>query len=108
MSSPTGKTYRLKTIRDIAEQVPEDRLEVLFAEMLTGMLAAKKLEKSIRVVAEAITGEEVNPEDALLQWPEYYTWTDDGKGRITISIASPVEGLPDIKIERKIKGGAGK
>ncbi len=74
-------TYKLKTLRDVYEQVPKDKLQACLAEIAQGMLYAHEL-------GELAGGP--------LQWQEPCEWIDDGKTDKTIAIQNASTGEAEL------------
>lgn len=65
------KKYKLTTIKDIFDNVPVDRLGVLFDE--------------IQVLMEQCAFIRGGDGVSAVVFPETITWVDDGKGEVTIN-----------------------
>lgn len=79
-------TYELKTIKDIFEKIPEDRIEDCMAELTVLILQAKRVHNLFLGMVKNITDK-----DTILKFPEFVEWIDDKKGDITIGIRNKVE-----------------
>lgn len=76
---------RTETLQDIVDNIPQERLPVLFAELqqLTGQLyAAKAMTDLMSVIAEATGGEVQAP------YPDVITWSDDDKGQVGVQMVN--------------------
>jgi hypothetical protein len=69
--------YRLRTIKDIFDTVPADRLEDCMKELTTLMVTSKHTAELMRMVVSDVSGEEV---PNLYAFPEEIVWRDDGEG----------------------------
>ena len=76
-----SKTYMLRTLADVFDQVPRDRIETCMAELAKGMKYAKSLEELLCATATELGGGKM-----ALQWPETCPWTDDDAQKITIEV----------------------
>lgn len=66
------KKYKLTTIKDIFDQVPVDRLDVLFSEL-----------KALMLHCDFVRGLE---EVKYTEFPKSITWVDDGKGEVEVRV----------------------
>jgi hypothetical protein len=75
------KNYIISTIKDIAVKIPDDKLDVFFADLR----AAIGQQKAVMAMAKEILGEEGGMQmiDALR---EEMVWVDDGKTEVTSTI----------------------
>lgn len=75
MSDP--KKYQIRTIADIYNTVPADKIELCMAEIAKGMaLAAHNCELMRSLFPEVAD----KPNHELMKWPESMEWIDDDKG----------------------------
>lgn len=92
------KKYELRTIKDIFDKVPADRIEDCLAELTVIMVQAKHLEAAMCEAAGAVTG---NKPDKAFEWPETSTWIDDGKGELTARVVTK-DNEEILKVKTKI------
>jgi hypothetical protein len=81
--------YEIKTIKDVFDQVPSDRIVDCLTELAVGMARAKRMHEAR---AES-TGGAIG-----IAWPETVTWVDDGAGSLEIRYQG-VDGA-DLFVER--------
>lgn len=81
--------YEIKTIKDVFDQVPSDRIVDCLTELAVGMARAKRMHETR---AES-TGGAIG-----IAWPETVTWVDDGAGSLEIRYQD-VDGA-DLFVER--------
>lgn len=72
------KTYELKTIKDIFDKVPADRIEACLAELAPAMAHQKAIAESMIMAGV--------PAESITVWPEVATWVDDNKGELQTNI----------------------
>lgn len=77
MSAPQ---YELRTLKDIFELVPADRINDCCKE-LGQMLTQARYQLQLVEAASAALGEEIDMAEAF-RFPDSVTWTDDGNGEI--------------------------
>lgn len=70
--------YRLRTIKDIFEQVPEDRIEACMSDITQMLLQAKAIQNLGRVAAEM----QGSDPDTAVDMQEEFVWTDDGDSEV--------------------------
>jgi hypothetical protein len=75
--------YKLKTLRDVYEQIPADKLHLCLREIADGMQHAKALAD---LLDAAVSATEPGAR-AHTFWPEECEWIDDGKEDKTINVA---------------------
>ena len=63
--------YKLSTLRDVFNQIPEDKIDVCLRELAVMMLHSKFIERSSGIT---------------IIWPDSIEWIDDDKGDIKINI----------------------
>ena len=78
-STTMSNEYKLKTIKDIFETVPGDKVMSCVKELGQLIIQAKSMDKLMCLAVENITGE--TPVRAF-EFPDYITWIDDDKGEI--------------------------
>ena len=83
-----SKTYELRTLKDVYEQVPPEKIELCMREIAEGMVLARELAELMNATAKVID------KDAAPQgiWPEACTWIDDGKEEKTINVIDEATG----------------
>ena len=72
--------YELKTLKDIFDKVPADRLDVCMQELCQGIKQAQAARQRMEVVAQMLGG---GKDNVSAFWPETSTWVDDGLGNVT-------------------------
>lgn len=78
----TPKTYRLERIADFLE-VPADRRETLFEELVTVLTTADAILDAVRRSALELGLEVPEPAGVI----NAVTWTDDGKQELTFDLS---------------------
>lgn len=74
--------YKLKTLRDVYEQIPADKLHLCLREIADGMLHVKALAELFDAAAST-----TEPgASAHTSWGEECEWIDDGKEDQTINV----------------------
>ena len=73
--------YELRTIKDIFDKVPPDRLEICMQELCEGIKQGQDARRRMELLAETLGGGKAN---LSTFWPEISTWVDDGLGDVTI------------------------
>ncbi|MFG3398695.1 hypothetical protein ACQKEK_02335 [Pseudomonas sp. NPDC077408] len=78
------KRYELLTIHDIFHKVPSDRIQDCCRELGTLLAQTKALSELLEATSESldISGH------LGFKLPEFFTWTDDGKGEIDTVVCS--------------------
>ena len=99
----SAKKYELRTIKDIFDQVPADRIKDCCIELGQVMAQARYLLQLVEAAAEA-PGEPLKA-DEIFQFPETVTWTDDGKGEIATRMVDS-EGEQLLSIIARPEGAA--
>ncbi|GEM_PF-3372356 len=98
-------TYELRTLNDIFEKVPADRIQDCCRELGIGLAQMKATLELFLAGAEALG---ISPEALGFQMPDHHTWVDDGMGDISVKVhaASDPEGerLPLFEINTKLEG----
>ena len=89
------KTYELRTLKDVYEQVPLEKIELCMREIAEGMVLARKLVELMNATAKAID-KDAAPQDI---WPEACTWIDDGKEEKTINVTDAATGQQAFSLE---------
>ena len=75
---PTGKTYELRTIRDLFS-VPPDRLSSCLNELCGVIVQFHAVSRMYASAIEAETGQRPN---MVFDIPDCFPWVDDGRGEI--------------------------
>ena len=91
-----SQEYELRTIHDIFDKVPTDRIQDCCKELGTLLAQTKGLRDLLEAAAESI---EI-PGELGFKLPEVFTWKDDGKGEIDTVVASNGEELLRLKSRR--------
>ncbi len=87
--------YKLRTIKDIFDQVPADRIEECMKELTTLICSSKHMAETVRLVMSDTQGKEI---PQLYAFPDEIVWKDDGNGLLEANL--PL-GKQNIKIEIK-------
>lgn len=69
------KKYKLRTIKDVFELIPADKIALCMSEIARGMEYAKRVNALIDATAPGSAG----------IWPDECEWIDDGEGSITLN-----------------------
>jgi len=70
--------YELRTLKDVFDKVPSDRIGDCMKEIGIAMIQAKAMLGLMNIVAE-------ESETPVFQFPESTAWIDDGKNEIGVS-----------------------
>lgn len=70
--------YELRTLKDVFDKVPGDRIGDCMKEIAFAMIQAKAMLGLMNIVAE---------ETPVFQFPESTAWIDDGKNEIGVSFS---------------------
>ncbi len=79
-----NKNYELRTLKDVFDKVPTNRIWTCMKEIAVGMVIAKTTLELSKSIAEAEG--EAFPMEAIY-FPEVSVWQDDGKGEIGLRLA---------------------
>lgn len=71
------KKYQIRTIADIFNTVPADKVKLCMAEIAEGIALASESCNLARLLQPELVGKS-NAE--IMQWAEMTEWIDDGKG----------------------------
>jgi len=83
-----NKTYELRTLKDVYDQVPAEKLGLCMREIADGMKYARNLADLMDATAKVM-----DPHAAAHgMWPEVCTWVDDGKEDKTITVHDAATG----------------
>lgn len=85
------KKYKLTTIKDIFDNVPVDRLGVLFTE--------------IQVLMEQCDFFKGGDGVSAVVFPETITWVDDGEGEVTINVHEINTEEPFLTMKTRVGAG---
>ena len=77
------KKYKLKTIKDIADNIPLSRIKDCMKELTSLMMQVKSVEVGAKAFAQIVTGDSNN---AKTVFPDEITWVDDNKGEVQTNI----------------------
>lgn len=85
-----NKTYTLRTVQEIAEQIPEDKLDEFLADFKTWLLLAKgnyDADETVKALSELVGVfaklENMPLEEAFKQDNTKFVWCDDGKRNVS-------------------------
>lgn len=73
--------YQLKTLKDVFDKVPADRIKACMNELAIGMRQAKAMGDLLGATASHIAGQDI---DCTPSWPEEIEWIDDGNGEVAL------------------------
>ncbi len=80
-------TYELRTIQDILDKIPTDRVDDCLKEMAVAIKFAQGMREVAKAVSEGMGDDEATAEvmaDAIFGRLGFFTWTDDGLGQISL------------------------
>ena len=96
-------TYELKTLRDVYENVPADKLALCMREIAEGMEQAKALEALMNASAATLT-----PGASVATiWPDVCAWIDDGKEDKSIGVTDGATGEVAFTLETRKSESSG-
>ena len=75
--------YELRTIKDIFDKVPADRIKTCMEELATLIIQAKAIDGLFWGIAAEIAGKESVGHTAF---PDMIVWNDDDKGKLTLNL----------------------
>lgn len=75
-----SKSYTIRTIKDIFDQIPDEALDTFLREFAALVRQAKGLDRLFVACAG---------EGAAMKFPESIEWIDDSKGTITLNVVPP-------------------
>lgn len=81
-------TYKLRTLRDVFDTIPTDRIQLCMREIADGFIRAKQVCEVLNAAAEALG--EPAPEFRL---PDELEWIDNDEGVITVNIGDGSGGV---------------
>ena len=82
--------YKLTTLRDVYERVPQDKIEICMREIAQGMLQARGVQSILTAAAEAMEP----GTEAKVEWPAECTWIDDDTGTVGVQVVDDVSDEP--------------
>ena len=97
-----ANSYELRTLRDIWDKVPADRIEACLSELSAMMCSAKAMQSLMSEVGSNLAGQQL-PEQ-LYEWPEVTVWVDDGKGYLETNFGSDLKMVISKQQEAKEDG----
>ena len=86
--------YELKTLKDVFDKVPTDRIGDCMNEIGVAMIQAKAMLGLMNIVAES--------ETSVFQFPESTEWIDDGKNEIGVNFYETSNEKEFLRIETKL------
>jgi hypothetical protein len=89
--------YKISTLKDIYDTVPEEKIHECMAELAQLMIQRKGIESSAKNAATFI-GAQIDAGG----WPDSVTWVDDGKGEIITRVVDN-EGNCYLSVEETVK-----
>jgi len=90
--------YKLTTIKDIFEQIPEDRIEDCMSELTVLILQAKRVHDLFLAIVNKVTGKD---KSIAMKFPEFIEWIDDKKGTIDMGIKNKDKRIMTFKYKLK-------
>lgn len=92
------KKYKFKTIKDLYEKVPVDRIETCLKELAVILIQSKHLENAMCLATNEITGK---MPDRAFAFPDEIVWVDDGEAELTSRVVTK-EGEEVFKMKTKL------
>ena len=86
--------YELRTLKDVFDKVPIDRIGDCMKEIGIEMIQAKAMLGLMNIVAES--------EASVFQFPESTAWIDDGKNEIGVSFYETCNEKEFLRVETKL------
>ena len=86
--------YELKTLKDVFDKVPADRISDCLKELGIAMLQARAMLNVMNCVAEGNA--------PVFEWPDFVEWNDDDKHEIGLSFYSTKNEKEVLRIEAKL------
>ena len=76
--------YEIRTIKDIFDKIPADRIEECLNELTTAMTSLKAIEQASNTIAENLTSE---PQKKMkIEFPNVVFWNDDDEKEVRLEI----------------------
>ena len=79
--------YKIRTIQDIYNKIPSDKIDVFFEEFKTGVIQAQFVRDMTVEIAGTLDIEN------QIQFPDEITWIDDDVGDVICNIQTDVCGV---------------
>lgn len=76
--------HELRTIKDIFDKVPEDRIEDCLKELGIALRQALRMKSVIATISGQAAADQ-------FVWPDALTWRDDGKRTIEITVTDELK-----------------
>lgn len=86
--------YQLKTLKDVFDKVPANKIVECMNELAVAMVQAKAMQGLFDVVSENKV--------AKSDWPENVEWIDDGKNEIELSYRNSDDNDEILRVETKL------
>lgn len=86
--------YELKTLKDVFDKVPADRISDCLNELAISMIQAKAMQGIMDCVSEN--------KMPVFEWPESVEWIDDGKHEIGLSFYETCNKKEFLRIETNL------
>lgn len=86
--------YQLKTLKDVFDKVPADKICDCLNELAVAMVQAKAIQGLFDVVSENKV--------ANADWPETVEWVDNGKKEISLSYRNSDDNDEILRVETKL------
>lgn len=97
-----SKSYEIRTLKDIYDNVPTDRVDICFQEIHSAIRSAMLTRDLIKDMMAA-EGEAVEDINSIMVYPEVTTWVDDDKGEVgfTLNSAENQESLLSVNVKKE-------
>ena len=97
-----SKSYEIRTLKDIYDNVPTNRVDICFEEIHSAIRSAMLIRDLIRDVMEA-EGEACEDINQIMVYPEVTRWVDDELGDVgfTLNSAETQETLLSVNIKKE-------
>lgn len=83
--TPSGNTYRLRTLHDVYEQLTAEQIMVCLSELAILFSSSKTFGALIDAAAGSVIG--TTQSVFTTQLPEFFEWHDDGKGSVETNVS---------------------
>lgn len=94
--------YEIKSLKDIYDKIPVDRVELCFDELKTVIKNAMITRDLIKELMIA-SGESVEDINTIMVYPEITIWTDDGESNLgfTLNDANSGDQLLSVMVKKE-------
>lgn len=97
-----SKSYEIRTLKDIYDNVPTDRIDVCFQEIHSAIRSAMLTRDLIKdlMIADGCDVADIN---SLMVYPKVTEWVDDDKGEVgfTLNSAETQETLLSVNVKKE-------